>query len=117
MVLKLGVRSVAINPNVSTQGKVLVANNGVIDISTGTGNDDFSNLVNIVGSISGDYATKTYVDAADDYLQTQIDNISGGSGDNAILVGGSGIQVIESPVDTWTISVSGNYATKAKLLL
>lgn len=40
-------------------------------------------------------------------------SLSGGSGNDSTLIGGVGIGVVESPDDTWTISVSGDYATNS----
>jgi hypothetical protein len=55
-----------------------------------------------------DYIGKTEVQNVSGDLQNQIDAIVQESTD---IIGGSGISVIESPIQTFTISVSGDYAT------
>jgi hypothetical protein len=47
------------------------------------------------------------------YLQEQINGIS--PVDTTIILGGSGISVVESPNDTFTVSVSGDYATVSQV--
>lgn len=49
-------------------------------------------------------------DARDDFLQSQIDALSGAA-DATTLIGTDGIQVVEGPTDTWTISVSADFIT------
>jgi len=85
--------------------------NDLSGLQGGTTNEYY----HLTASQHADYIGATEVANISANLQTQIDAISGGSGSTSILVGGDGIGVVESPTDTWTISVSGDYATRTEV--
>lgn len=69
-----------------------------------------SSLDNRLDIIEATYITEVEVAGISGYLQTQITNISAGVS-NVNIVGGSGIQVVESPADNFVISITGSYVT------
>jgi hypothetical protein len=99
-------------------------NTWTISAAVSGGSTDHNTLANLQGGITNQYYHLTaaqasgYISDAEvaaisGHLQAQIDAIS--PVDTTVVLGGSGIAVIESPNDTFTVSVSGNYATPSEL--
>jgi hypothetical protein len=109
-------------------------NNKVDNIIGGSGISVIESPTNTFTlNITGNYATNSTVSGISAYLQNQINTIplsaytlrtetaavsgylnnriNGITSENTVVRGGSGISVVQSPTQTFTVSVSGNYIT------
>jgi hypothetical protein len=103
----------------SSGGSIIVTHiDRHFNIESATQNHNELNGLNGVGGDGGywhltedqynDYVGRTEVQNVSGDLQNQIDNIVQ---ESTSIIGGDGIEIIEYPEHTWTISVSGDYAT------
>ena len=99
---RTNVKSLYVNDLVATSGNVVIHDASGKLVDSGTSISSIQSnpaLAAQIASISGNYATTATVASISGNLQAQINSIN--------VVGSTGINVVQSPSKTWTISLNG----------